>query len=94
MATRVSTSGTVIMPRIQDVLRTPEDLEKVATLKAEINRKKADVDARLREGLQDHLETIRNGVSITHRMKRARRISPFFFCNRLSVIHPTLYIGV
>lgn len=63
MATGVSTNGTVGMPRIQDVLRTPEDLEKLATLKTEINRKKADVDARLREGLQDHLETTDNGMS-------------------------------
>ncbi|OCT45816.1 putative Exocyst complex component Sec6 [Cladophialophora carrionii] len=63
MATRISSNGTVGMPRIQDVLRTPEDLEKIASLKAEINRKKADVDARLREGLQDHLETTHNGMS-------------------------------
>ncbi|ETI24338.1 hypothetical protein G647_03707 [Cladophialophora carrionii CBS 160.54] len=63
MATRISSNGTVGMPRIQDVLRTPEDLEKIASLKAEINRKKADVDARLREGLQDHLDTTHNGMS-------------------------------
>ncbi|EXJ60813.1 hypothetical protein A1O7_04966 [Cladophialophora yegresii CBS 114405] len=63
MATRISANGTVGMPRIQDVLRTPEDLEKIASLKAEINRKKADVDARLREGLQDHLDTTHNGMS-------------------------------
>lgn len=63
MATRVSANGTVGMLRIQDFLRTPEDLEKIASLKAEVNRKKTDVDARLREGLQDHLETTHNGMS-------------------------------
>src|SRR6201996_8201448 len=63
MATRASANGSVGMPRIQDILRTPEDLEKITILKTEINRKKADVDARLREGLQDHLETTNNGMS-------------------------------
>ncbi|OAL27990.1 hypothetical protein AYO20_09612 [Fonsecaea nubica] len=63
MSSRVSAHGSVGMPRIQDVLRTPEDLEKIASLKAEINRKKGDVDARLREGLQDHLDTTQNGMS-------------------------------
>jgi exocyst complex component 3 len=48
---------------MQDVLRTPEDLEKIATLKADINRKKGDVDSRLKEGLQEHLDTTQNGMS-------------------------------
>jgi len=51
------------VPRVTDVLRTPEDLEKITSLKAEIMRKKADVDARLREGLKEHLETTQNGMS-------------------------------
>ncbi|KIV92305.1 hypothetical protein PV10_06757 [Exophiala mesophila] len=58
-----ATANSVGMPRIQDVLRTPEDLEKIISLKAEINRKKADVDARLREGLKEHLDTTQNGMS-------------------------------
>lgn len=58
-----ATANSVGMPRIQDVLRTPDDLEKIISLKAEINRKKADVDARLREGLKEHLDTTQNGMS-------------------------------
>ncbi|RVX68407.1 hypothetical protein B0A52_07407 [Exophiala mesophila] len=61
--TATATANSVGMPRIQDVLRTPEDLEKIISLKAEINRKKADVDARLREGLKEHLDTTQNGMS-------------------------------
>ncbi|KAK5953536.1 SNARE-binding exocyst subunit S6 [Knufia fluminis] len=53
----------VAIPRIPDVLRTPDDLEKLANLKADVARKKADVDARLREGLSQHLETTQNGMS-------------------------------
>lgn len=62
MAT-VNADGTLGIPRIQDILRTPEDLEKISGLKAEINRQKNDVDARLKEGLQDHLDTTQNGMS-------------------------------
>lgn len=60
MATGVNGVG---MPRIQDVLRTPEDLEKITSLKAEVSRKKADIDARLREGLKEHLDTTQNGMA-------------------------------
>ncbi|KEF51481.1 uncharacterized protein A1O9_12398 [Exophiala aquamarina CBS 119918] len=63
MAPNATANGSVGMPRIQDVLRTPEDLEKVISLKAEINRKKGDVDARLREGLKEHLDNTQNGMS-------------------------------
>ena len=63
MASRLSANGSLGMPRIQDILRTPEDLEKIASLKAEVHRKKGDVDARLREGLQDHLDYTHNGMS-------------------------------
>jgi exocyst complex component 3 len=63
MASNASANGSVGMPRIQDVLRTPEDLEKITSLKAEINRKKGDVDARLREGLKEHLDNTQNGMS-------------------------------
>ncbi|EXJ91529.1 hypothetical protein A1O3_00077 [Capronia epimyces CBS 606.96] len=61
MATSANAIGGI--PRIQDALRTPEDLEKIAGLKAEINRKKGDADARLREGLKEHLDTTQNGMS-------------------------------
>lgn len=63
MATKATANGSVGMPHIQDALRTPEDLEKITSLKAEIYRKKGDVDARLREGLQEHLDTTQNGMS-------------------------------
>ncbi|KAK5521614.1 SNARE-binding exocyst subunit S6 [Exophiala xenobiotica] len=63
MAARASTNGAAGMPRLHDTLRTPEDLEKITSLKAEINRKKGDVDARLREGLKDHLDSTQNGMS-------------------------------
>lgn len=56
-------NGAVGIPRIQDALRTPEDLEKISILKADISRKKGDVDARLREGLKDHLDTTQTGMS-------------------------------
>lgn len=57
-----TTGGSMGMPRIQDVLRTPEDLEKITSLKAEISRRKGDVDSRLREGLKEHLDTTQNGM--------------------------------
>ncbi|KAL2393478.1 Exocyst complex component sec6 [Exophiala dermatitidis] len=63
MATSVSATTSGGMPRIQDALRTPEDLEKITGLKAEISRRKGDVDARLREGLQEHLDNTQNGMS-------------------------------
>ena len=63
MATTTVTDGGVTVQRLSDVLRTPEDLEKIGALKAELIRKKADVDARLREGLKEHLETTQIGMS-------------------------------
>lgn len=59
----VGSDSGVAIPRIPDLLRTPDDLEKLANLKADIVRKKADVDARLREGLSQHLEATQNGMS-------------------------------
>lgn len=59
----VSADGGVAIPRMIDLLRTPDDLEKLANLKADIVRKKQDVDSRLREGLSQHLETTQNGMS-------------------------------
>lgn len=59
----VTADSGVAIPRISDLLRTPDDLEKLTNLKADVARKKADVDARLREGLSQHLETTQNGMS-------------------------------
>ena len=55
--------GGVVVPLISDVLRTPEDLEKISAFRAEFSRKKGDIDARLREGLKEHLETTQSGMS-------------------------------
>lgn len=59
----LTTDSGISVPRIHDLLRTPDDLEKLASLKADVVRRKADVDARLREGLDHHLETTQNGMS-------------------------------
>ena len=55
--------GTVAMPRLEDILRHPEDLDKITGLKTEYSRKKAAVDANLREGLRDQLEMVQRSIS-------------------------------
>ncbi|KKZ61774.1 hypothetical protein EMCG_03722 [[Emmonsia] crescens] len=55
--------GVVAMPRLEDLLRHPEDLDKIPALKAEYSRKKTEVDAQLREGLRDQLETVQRSIS-------------------------------
>ena len=63
MATNGATDGGVAVPRIEELLRTADDLEKITGLKTDISRRKGDVDSRLREGLKEHLETTQNGMS-------------------------------
>ncbi|KAJ5317113.1 hypothetical protein N7508_001621 [Penicillium antarcticum] len=53
---------TVAMPRLEDLLRHPEDLDKIGSLKADYLRKKAAVDSRLREGLRDQLEAVQRSI--------------------------------
>ncbi|KAL4817593.1 exocyst complex component Sec6-domain-containing protein [Aspergillus spinulosporus] len=53
----------VAMPRLEDLLRHPEDLDKINGLKAEYTRKKAAVDAQLREGLRDQLASVQRSLS-------------------------------
>ncbi|KAL2835163.1 exocyst complex component Sec6-domain-containing protein [Aspergillus cavernicola] len=53
---------TVAMPRLEDLLRHPEDLDKIIGLKAEYTRKKAAVDSQLREGLRDQLATVQRSL--------------------------------
>lgn len=53
---------TVAMPRLEDILRHPEDLDKINGLKAEYTRKKAAVDAQLREGLRDQLASVQRSL--------------------------------
>ncbi|PWY87263.1 exocyst complex component Sec6 [Aspergillus sclerotioniger CBS 115572] len=63
MARGEDNSVTVAMPRLEDILRHPEDLDKITGLKAEYSRKKAAVDAQLREGLRDQLETVQRSIN-------------------------------
>ncbi|KAL4872939.1 hypothetical protein BDV12DRAFT_161020 [Aspergillus spectabilis] len=53
----------VAMPRLDDLLRHPEDLDKIIGLKAEYTQKKAAVDSQLREGLRDQLATVQRSLS-------------------------------
>ncbi|KAL4891120.1 exocyst complex component Sec6-domain-containing protein [Aspergillus ambiguus] len=63
MALGAETDTTVAMPRLEDVLRHPEDLDKISALKAEYLRKKAAVDSQLREGLRGQLETVQHSIN-------------------------------
>lgn len=63
MARGGDSEGTVALPRLEDILRHPEDLDKIAGLRAEYSRKKAAVDSQLREGLRDQLETVQRSIS-------------------------------
>lgn len=63
MAQDAGSDGTLAMPRLDDILRHPEDLDKITGLKAEYSRKKAAVDAHLREGLRDQLETVQRSIN-------------------------------
>ncbi|KAJ5627206.1 hypothetical protein N7528_004633 [Penicillium herquei] len=64
MAPTANADGTVAMPRLEDLLRHPEDLDKISGLKAEYLRKKTAVDSRLREGLRDQLEAVQRSIGI------------------------------
>lgn len=52
------------IPRLAELLRHPEDLDKISVLKFEYQRKKAAIDAQLREGLRDQLETVQQSLGI------------------------------
>lgn len=62
MAEGSGSDGSLVLPRLEELLRHPEDLEKIPALKAEYARKKAAVDSQLREGLRDQLETVQHGI--------------------------------
>ncbi|KAK0706949.1 exocyst complex component Sec6-domain-containing protein [Lasiosphaeria miniovina] len=49
--------------KLAELLRHPDDLDKIAALKAEFTRKKAAVDSQLRSGLRDQLETTQSGMN-------------------------------
>lgn len=63
MAQEAGSDGTLAMPRLEDILRHPEDLDKITGLKAEYSRKKVAVDSHLREGLRDQLETVQRSIN-------------------------------
>lgn len=49
--------------KLSELLRIPDDLDKIATLKAEFSRKKGAVAAQLRSGLKEQLETTQSGMN-------------------------------
>ncbi|KAF2263152.1 exocyst complex component Sec6 [Lojkania enalia] len=49
--------------KLADLLRHPEDLEKIPGLKAEFTRKKAAIDGQLRHGLKEQLEVTQAGMT-------------------------------
>ncbi|KAL8746069.1 MAG: hypothetical protein Q9184_007793, partial [Pyrenodesmia sp. 2 TL-2023] len=55
------TEGTIV--ELADLLRHPEDLDKISFLKSEFTRKKAAIDGQLKIGLKDQLEVTQNGMN-------------------------------
>ncbi|PHH76645.1 hypothetical protein CDD80_1359 [Ophiocordyceps camponoti-rufipedis] len=51
------------VPKLADLLRHPEDLDKIPALKLEFSRKKGAVDGRLRTGLREQLDTTQAGMT-------------------------------
>jgi exocyst complex component 3 len=49
--------------KLAELLRHPEDLDKIPALKAEFTRKKAAVDGQLRHGLKEQLELTQSGMN-------------------------------
>lgn len=49
--------------KLSELLRHPEDLDKLPALKLEFTRKKTAVDSQLRAGLREQLETTQNGMN-------------------------------
>lgn len=48
--------------KLSELLRYPDDLDKIAGLKAEFTRKKAAVDSQLKQGLKEQLEITQSGM--------------------------------
>lgn len=49
--------------KLSELLRIPDDLDKIVALKQEFMRKKGAVDAQLRSGLREQLETTQSGMN-------------------------------
>lgn len=50
-------------PKLSELLRHPDDLDKIPALKLEFSRKKGAVDGQLRSGLREQLETTQSGMT-------------------------------
>ncbi|CAM1503963.1 Fc.00g015540.m01.CDS01 [Cosmosporella sp. VM-42] len=50
-------------PKLSELLRHPDDLDKIPALKQEFSRKKGAVDSQLRGGLREQLETTQAGMT-------------------------------
>lgn len=61
--------------KLSELLRIPDDLDKITALKQEFTRKKENVDAQLRGGLRDQLETSQSGMNgLTEGQKSVQQI--------------------
>lgn len=49
--------------RLAELLKHPDDLDKIPSLRSEFTRKKAAIDAQLKHGLKEQLEITQNGMS-------------------------------
>ena len=56
--------------KLTELLRHPEDLDKILALKAEFTRKKAAVDGQLKTGLKEQLEVTQSGMSAINESQR------------------------
>ena len=52
-----------LVPKLSELLRHPEDLDKIPALKLEFSRKKGAVDGQLRSGLREQLELTQSGMT-------------------------------
>lgn len=49
--------------KLADILKTPADLDKISSLKADFTRRKAAIDAQLQAGLKEQLTSTQNGMN-------------------------------
>lgn len=63
------------VPKLAELLRHPDDLDKILSLKGEFARKKTAVDAQLRSGLDEQLESTQGGMTgLTDGLKTVQQI--------------------
>ncbi|KKY31789.1 putative exocyst complex component sec6 [Diaporthe ampelina] len=61
--------------KLSDLLRIPDDLDKITAMKQEFTRKKGAVDSQLRSGLREQLETTQSGMTgLTEGQKAVQQI--------------------